>query len=56
MGKDCKCAVWLCWVTLLAGILYLLATWVPSAFSWWETYFPWYGVFLTLIGLWGVAK
>lgn len=51
-----SCPSWLAWTTLVAGVLYLLSTWLPSVFSWWGTYFPVWGVFFTLVGLWGLAK
>lgn|GEM_PF-3924582 len=56
MGKDSECASWFGWVVLIVGVLYLLGTWIPSAFSWWVDYFPAWGVLFTLIGLWKVMK
>ena len=56
MAKGCNCAVWLSWVTLIVGVLYLLAAWIPDAFSWWGEYFPTWGVLFVLIGLWKVTS
>ncbi len=55
MAKE-GCPVWLGVVTLIVGILYLLAAWIPSAFSWWGTYFPTWGVLFVLVSLWGLTK
>ena len=51
MMKDCP--AWVAWVTLIAGILYLLAD--LGIFEWWGT-FNWYTIAFLLIGLCYVTK
>lgn len=50
MGKDCP--VWLSWVVLIVGILYLLAD--LGVFAWWTI--NWWTVMFVLMGLYKVTK
>ncbi|MBC8500353.1 MAG: hypothetical protein ISS25_01670 [Nanoarchaeota archaeon] len=52
MAKDCP--VWMNWVVLIVGILYLLAD--LGVFAWWGDTISWWTVMFVLLGLWKVTS